>query len=81
MSGPSLADDETVDSHGETAWHQEDESTLASLHPRGSCGRPCLPGIKEGNEMRHGTLSEFLTNLDQSMPLSQKLTKLTRNLW
>jgi len=27
------------------------------------------------------SLSDFLTNLDQSMPLHEKLSKLTRNLW
>jgi hypothetical protein len=26
-------------------------------------------------------LSDFLTNLDQPMPLAEKLTKLSRNLW
>jgi hypothetical protein len=26
-------------------------------------------------------LSDFLTNLDQTMPLAEKLTKLARNLW
>lgn len=27
------------------------------------------------------SLSDFLTNLDQPMPLHQKLSKLVRNLW
>ena len=30
---------------------------------------------------RRGTISEFLTNLDQPMPWPEKLGKLTRNLW
>jgi hypothetical protein len=30
---------------------------------------------------KRGTISDFLTNLDQPMPLAEKLTKLTRNLW
>ena len=30
---------------------------------------------------RRASLSDFLTNLDQPMPLSEKLGKLTRNLW
>ena len=30
---------------------------------------------------KRGTIGDFLTNLDQSMPLPMKLTKLTRNLW
>ena len=28
-----------------------------------------------------GSLREFLTNLDQPLPLHQKLAKLARNLW
>jgi hypothetical protein len=31
--------------------------------------------------MKHGTFSEFFTNLDQQMPWSEKLSKLSRNLW
>ena len=27
------------------------------------------------------SISDFLTNLDQPMPLPEKVTKLTRNLW
>jgi hypothetical protein len=27
------------------------------------------------------SISDFLTNLDQPMPLPEKLAKLTRNLW
>jgi len=27
------------------------------------------------------SFNDFLTNLDQPMPLPEKLTKLTRNLW
>jgi hypothetical protein len=30
---------------------------------------------------RRASLGDFLTNLDQPMPLSEKLAKLTRNLW
>ena len=30
---------------------------------------------------RRPTISDFLTNLDQPMPLPEKLRKLTRNLW
>ncbi len=30
---------------------------------------------------RHGTFSEFLTNLDQPMPRREKISKLSRNLW
>jgi hypothetical protein len=30
---------------------------------------------------RRPSISDFLTNLEQPMPLSEKLTKLTRNLW
>jgi len=30
---------------------------------------------------KRGTISDLLTNLDQPMPLTEKLTKLTRNLW
>lgn len=30
---------------------------------------------------RRGSISDFLTNLDQPMPLHEKLGKLTRNLW
>ena len=36
---------------------------------------------KGQNSMRHGTFSEFFTNLDQPMPWSEKLSKLSRNLW
>jgi hypothetical protein len=28
-----------------------------------------------------GSLQDFLTNMDQPMPLGEKLYKLTRNLW
>jgi len=31
--------------------------------------------------MKKPSLRDFLTNLDQPMPLPEKLTKLTRNLW
>ena len=31
--------------------------------------------------MPNRTLGNFLTNLDQPMPLHEKLYKLTRNLW
>ncbi|HET9912967.1 MAG TPA: hypothetical protein VFQ13_13815 [Anaerolineales bacterium] len=31
--------------------------------------------------MAKPSLRDFLTNLDQPMPLPEKLTKLTRNLW
>jgi hypothetical protein len=31
--------------------------------------------------MKHGTFSEFFTNLDQQMPWSEKLSKLFSNLW
>jgi hypothetical protein len=30
---------------------------------------------------QRGTFRSFLTNLDQPMPLTEKLSKLTRNLW
>ena len=30
---------------------------------------------------RRPSISDFLTNLEQPMPLGEKLTKLTRNLW
>ena len=30
---------------------------------------------------RRPSISDFLTNLEQPMPLGKKLTKLTRNLW
>jgi hypothetical protein len=30
---------------------------------------------------RRRSFSQFLTNLDQPMPLPEKLGKLTRNLW
>jgi len=30
---------------------------------------------------RRPSLGDFLTNLDQPMPLPEKLHKLTRNLW
>jgi len=30
---------------------------------------------------RRPSLSDFLTNLEQPMPLGEKLKKLTRNLW
>ena len=30
---------------------------------------------------RRPSTSDFLTNLEQPMPLGDKLTKLTRNLW
>ena len=29
----------------------------------------------------HPSIRDFLTNLDQPMPLSEKLSRLTRNLW
>jgi hypothetical protein len=30
---------------------------------------------------RRASIRDFLTNLDQPMPLREKLSKLTRNLW
>ncbi len=30
---------------------------------------------------RRPSISDFLTNLEQPMPLGEKLTKLMRNLW
>jgi hypothetical protein len=30
---------------------------------------------------RRPSISDFLTNLEQPMPLGEKFTKLTRNLW
>jgi hypothetical protein len=32
-------------------------------------------------QMSRPSISDFLTNLDQPMPLPEKLGKLTRNLW
>jgi len=29
----------------------------------------------------HPSLEDFITNMDQPMPLPEKLSKLTRNLW
>jgi hypothetical protein len=31
--------------------------------------------------MKNNLISNFLTNLDQPMPLGKKLSKLVRNLW
>ena len=31
--------------------------------------------------MARPTISDFLTNMNQPMPLPEKFTKLTRNLW
>ena len=36
---------------------------------------------KENLMAKRPSLSDLLTNLDQPMPLPEKLTKLTRNLW
>jgi hypothetical protein len=48
------------------------------------CFQPSLPGedAPEENAMAHRpSFSQFLTNLDQPMPLPEKLAKLTRNMW
>jgi len=37
--------------------------------------------IEEGNVAKRQSFSDFLTNLNQPMPLPEKLYKLTRNLW
>jgi len=41
------------------------------------------PDGKDGGEAMAGrpSVSDFLTNLDQPMRLSRKLSKLVRNLW
>src|SRR5215212_4593728 len=36
---------------------------------------------KECTMSRRPSISDFLTNLEQPMPLGEKFTKLTRNLW
>ena len=38
-------------------------------------------GTKRENSMARRSYRNFLTNLDQPMPLPEKLYKLTRNLW
>jgi hypothetical protein len=44
-------------------------------------GEPQRQHRKEYAMARRPSISDFLTNLEQPMPLGEKLTKLTRNLW
>jgi len=41
----------------------------------------CSAHSGERNMAKRPSLGDFLTNLDQPMPLHEKLSKLTRNLW
>lgn len=52
---------------------------MGSPGPIGRFGRSVQQEVNRLD--RRMSLSNFLTNLEQPMPLGQKLSKLVRNLW